>query len=832
RASSTDGADDRAAQRPRTNAAGSDPERAGAVEANATGSDTESVDAVEANAARSDTESVDARATDDGPVRTTPEPRLDLLKLSSSPSRVYGRRAATGTAFAKYDVADLCKVDKSLVCIGFWETVVDVARICLPRRSGKTYNLTQLLLFFSRSSEQDQLGSIPDDILIGEEQDPQAIAEMSIVDRCREKRKLLFADSLLHSEHPEFFDRHFMKHPVLHFSLAKCVDDSYDAFVVSLCHTIAMVAERWVDEVRLSGTAISDNASRSFVDLKSTLDKYRRVCDLLPCLVAEYDELVCLLFLKLSEFVFKQFGQYILLVDEYDSPFVTVHLANWSDAQRQSALSTLKKLVLCMTKDNNHLCKGLLLGVFEVQMTWMGSGANSIKDIPMVPVEESDIRGGISLSDERHTRNGMDALTDAFWFNATEIRQMVDVSLGQALPSTADRLAVTETIKEWYNGYYIGRFRGKYNPWSVVSYIQNLRDILSGRTSLSGAVVTDNIGAAAKIYWVTTGTTRLIDVFTENYPKEISRLTDSLIHEYQANKYRPSDSQGSADPDMPPLRVSLMSTSLDVLKPLGRQFEKAEFLSLCLYGGYLTRRTIGTICIPNQELFMVWRRLFGCTTTGSTMTTELETGPRGKLLKDLWANDTDFMCSLVKSTHGALANHNAFKEKEYADHASAAFRVAVVFGALTHPNQPTIGDINLVMSRESHVGRGRCDCLMRLYSTANRPNEFGVLVEYKLIPRSLRATVVRDLARQGIIDDEDAIEDEVARRAKAIAETGLSQIATTEYATGLAGCLERMDVCLAINNDVVYAASQLFKRSSSDARSRWKRVDNLMTNIS
>ncbi|KAJ2116667.1 hypothetical protein IW146_001356 [Coemansia sp. RSA 922] len=795
RASSTDGADDRAAQRPRTNAAGSDPERAGAVEANATGSDTESVDAVEANAARSDTESVDARATDDGPVRTTPEPRLDLLKLSSSPSRVYGRRAATGTAFAKYDVADLCKVDKSLVCIGFWETVVDVARICLPRRSGKTYNLTQLLLFFSRSSEQDQLGSIPDDILIGEEQDPQAIAEMSIVDRCREKRKLLFADSLLHSEHPEFFDRHFMKHPVLHFSLAKCVDDSYDAFVVSLCHTIAMVAERWVDEVRLSGTAISDNASRSFVDLKSTLDKYRRVCDLLPCLVAEYDELVCLLFLKLSEFVFKQFGQYILL-------------------------------------DNNHLCKGLLLGVFEVQMTWMGSGANSIKDIPMVPVEESDIRGGISLSDERHTRNGMDALTDAFWFNATEIRQMVDVSLGQALPSTADRLAVTETIKEWYNGYYIGRFRGKYNPWSVVSYIQNLRDILSGRTSLSGAVVTDNIGAAAKIYWVTTGTTRLIDVFTENYPKEISRLTDSLIHEYQANKYRPSDSQGSADPDMPPLRVSLMSTSLDVLKPLGRQFEKAEFLSLCLYGGYLTRRTIGTICIPNQELFMVWRRLFGCTTTGSTMTTELETGPRGKLLKDLWANDTDFMCSLVKSTHGALANHNAFKEKEYADHASAAFRVAVVFGALTHPNQPTIGDINLVMSRESHVGRGRCDCLMRLYSTANRPNEFGVLVEYKLIPRSLRATVVRDLARQGIIDDEDAIEDEVARRAKAIAETGLSQIATTEYATGLAGCLERMDVCLAINNDVVYAASQLFKRSSSDARSRWKRVDNLMTNIS
>ncbi|KAJ2116668.1 hypothetical protein IW146_001357 [Coemansia sp. RSA 922] len=56
-----------------------------------------------------------------------------------------------------------------------------------------------------------------------------------------------------------------------------------------------------------------------------------------------------------------------------------------------------------MFKDNNHLRKGLLIGIFEVQMAEMVSGCNSIKDIPVVPVEENDIRGGISLSDERHT---------------------------------------------------------------------------------------------------------------------------------------------------------------------------------------------------------------------------------------------------------------------------------------------------------------------------------------------------------------------------------------------------------------------------------------------
>ncbi|KAJ2885569.1 hypothetical protein H4R27_001286 [Coemansia aciculifera] len=119
---------------------------------------------------------------------------------------------------------------------------------------------------------------------------------------------------------------------------------------------------------------------------------------------------------------------------------------------------------------------------------------------------------------------------------------------------------------------------------------------------------------------------------------------------------------------------------------------------------------------------MVWRQLFGRATTGSTMTTELELGPKGKLLEDLWTNDTDFLCSLVKSSHSALANHHKFKEKEYADHASAAFHVAAVFGALTHPDQPTVGIADLVMSREPHVGHGKCDCRMRLYSTANRPN--------------------------------------------------------------------------------------------------------------
>ncbi|KAJ2818976.1 hypothetical protein GGI24_004932 [Coemansia furcata] len=334
------------------------------------------------------------------------------------------------------------------------------------------------------------------------------------------------------------------------------------------------------------------------------------------------------------------------------------------------------------------------------------------------------------------------------------------------------------------------------------------------------------IESAAKEYWVTTGTTRLIDKFIEEYPNEISRITEDLIREYQVNKFGTPNQRVSTNQRRLAGSVSLTSTALDVFKPLGRQFEKDEFLSLCFYGGYLTRRTIGTVCIPNQELFMVWRKMFGRIATGPEMTNELENCPKGKLLEDLWANDTDFLCSLVKSSHSALANHNDFKEREYADHASAAFHVAAVFGALTPSSQPNVRISDLVMSRESHVGRGKCDCLMRLYSTTNRPNGFGVLVEYKTIPHNLRATVTQDLARGPNANDDGAIEEEVVRRQKEIAEKGLLQITTASYATGLAGCLERMDVCLAINNDTVYAVSQLYKRSNIGVE--WRKVDSLL----
>ncbi|KAJ2337997.1 hypothetical protein GGF43_006979, partial [Coemansia sp. RSA 2618] len=131
--------------------------------------------------------------------------------------------------------------------------------------------------------------------------------------------------------HPEFFREHFMRYPVLHISLSECKGESLGP-----------------DDMGL-----------------------------------KYKNLALRMFKALSEFVSETYGRYILLIDEYDIPFITVHLANWSQEDKQTAQGILKLLFQTMLKDNDNLRKGLLFGVFEIPLTEMGSGANNIKDVRM-----------------------------------------------------------------------------------------------------------------------------------------------------------------------------------------------------------------------------------------------------------------------------------------------------------------------------------------------------------------------------------------------------------------------------------------------------------------
>ncbi|KAJ2031527.1 hypothetical protein IWW57_000671 [Coemansia sp. S610] len=730
----------------------------------------------------------------------TPEKLSKTLRPSGSPTRVSGTKVIASVKFTDAGTNSLCKVDKSLVCKGFWETIDEVGRICLPRRSGKTYNLTQLLLFFSMSPELDYLEAMPDSMIA------ECSGEADVIALCRKKRECLFKDSLLQTMYPEFYAENFMKYPVLYISLSECKGASFGTFIRSLCDTLALVTKKWLEEIEVTEAKIAVRSKYPLDELKRKLQTYQNASDLPARHMSDYTDLAQSLFQALSTFIAKQYGKYLLLIDEYDIPFITIHLAKWSDEDKQAALDVMKTLFQKMLKDNKYLLKGLLFGVFEIPLTEMGSGANNIKDIRMIPAEESDIQGSILTAAHPHSGCGMDALTDSFWFNAHEVEQMLDNSTKWCARIAKHKPLILRTIKKWYNGYYIGRFRGKYNPWSVGSFIEALCGLLSQTTSNKEADIAAITKSAARAYWVTTGTTGLIEAQIDRHRSQFIHLAKRLLRDYEATKSTAkgaSSDQTSLEPSPPP--VPLMSTRLNLINFDSEQFSEPGLLTLCLYAGYLTRRLSTSVCIPNHEVYQVWLQLFARAVLGTELADNSTNNARGALLTELWQNKTELLCTLATSSHGVLSNHNNYVEKDYANHVANTVMAVSRFGMLTHPKQRTVEVSHVVPTRENHAGNGRCDYAMRLFSSKNQPNQFGVLIEFKLIESSHR----KDTAYH-----------------KERAEEGLRQIGANNYDACLVGCLERMDVGMAIGNSAVYAVSKVYRRLNAHAK--WEEVESLI----
>ncbi|KAJ2392677.1 hypothetical protein GGI05_002611 [Coemansia sp. RSA 2603] len=631
------------------------------------------------------------------PMRT-PEKLFQLLRPSGSPTRVSGSKVVADVNFTDADYRGLCRVDKSLVCKGFWESIEKVGRVCLPRRSGKTYNMTQMLLFFSMLPEAENLDRVFDSV----------IDDMSLED----------------------------------------------------------------GQYRIKA------------------DKF----------ATTYKNMIQSIFESLSAFVSSQFGRYILLVDEYDIPFISIHLADWDIKTKKAAQGIMKLLLQTMFKDNIHLRKGLLTGVFEIPLTELGSGANNIKEIRMIPTEESDIQSSILSASSPHSGGGLDALTDSFWFNAKEVELMLDQSAKTHPSISTYKPCIMATIKDWYNGYYIGRFRGKYNPWSVSSFIETLCNTLSQTPAPHSAEQMRAITqSAARAFWVTTGTTGLIEAQIDKYRGQFVHLAKRLLSDYESFKNPEGRSSRSPAP------VPLVATRLNLINYDGNRFSEPGLLTLCLYAGYLTRRESTSVCIPNHEVYQVWLQLFARAVMGSEMADSSANYMRGALLQELFCGSTELLSTLAISSHGVLSNHNTYKEKDYANHVANTLMAVSRFGMLTHPDQRAVSISHVVPIREGHTGIGRCDYAMRLFGSDNQPNRFGVIIEFKLIENHRR-------------DD--------SRYHERLAAEGLRQISEKNYDSFLLGCLERMDVGMAIGNNVVYSTCQLYRRESVD--SPWYPVDSLV----
>ena len=128
----------------------------------------------------------------------------------------------------------------------------------------------------------------------------------------------------------------------------------------------------------------------------------------------------------------------ILLIDEYDVPLQTAYVEGYYE----QAVKFYKTFYGVTFKDNPYLEKTVLTGVSRVARESIFSGANNF-DVYTVLDNEFSEDFGI-------TREEMKKVIEDFKIHENE-----------------------KEIKNWYDGYVIGKTEGIYNPWSILNYLKN-----------------------------------------------------------------------------------------------------------------------------------------------------------------------------------------------------------------------------------------------------------------------------------------------------------------------------------------------------------------------
>ena len=131
--------------------------------------------------------------------------------------------------------------------------------------------------------------------------------------------------------------------------------------------------------------------------------------------------------------------QCILLVDEYDVPLQNAYVKGFY----KKAVEFFKTFYGTTFKDNRYLEKTVLTGVSRVAKESIFSGANNFDVYTVLKDNEFEEDFGITKEEVEK------ALKD---FGVEKDK---------------------EEVKQWYDGYIIGKTNGIYNPWSILQYLKN-----------------------------------------------------------------------------------------------------------------------------------------------------------------------------------------------------------------------------------------------------------------------------------------------------------------------------------------------------------------------
>lgn len=240
---------------------------------------------------------------------------------------------------------------------------------------------------------------------------------------------------------------------------------------------------------------------------------------------------------KLSKHLFDYHKEnVVILIDEYDTPIQSGYNNNYY----KSVIEFMRNMLSGAFKDNEYLYKGVLTGILRVSRESIFTGLNNI---------------GVYTILEPN-------FSDKFGFTEEEVKQIVsDLNIPEKF----------DCIKNWYNGYTIGKQKNIYNPWSILNYAVDY-------------------GTGFKPYWVNTSSDELLREKIKNKNNDETRLDilklinhESVVKEIHENFIFPD-----------------LDTNIDLI------------WTLLTFSGYLTvqkqiDRKLYELSIPNFEIKTVFQ---------------------------------------------------------------------------------------------------------------------------------------------------------------------------------------------------------------------------------
>lgn len=278
-------------------------------------------------------------------------------------------------------------VDKTQLIEEFLDSWYQVTLVTRPRRFGKTLNMSMLSEF---------------------------------LDCTKDSREIFRGTKINTGEYVQEMNRH----PVIFISFLEVKARSAGGLITQLAYTLCREYERYIDAVKEKQP--SEDMQRRFLEnydcLRSGTDSDRMrscirqaVCDLCMILEACFHEKV------------------FLLLDEYDTPFISASSSGYYDEVRD----VLAGMLSSSLKGNPSLDKAMLTGIQRVAKENIFSGLNNLIVC--------------TVKDREYA--------DCFGFTEGETKELLDFC----------EVEFNAEVKEMYDGYSIGD-EELYNPWSVSCY--------------------------------------------------------------------------------------------------------------------------------------------------------------------------------------------------------------------------------------------------------------------------------------------------------------------------------------------------------------------------